>query len=79
MKAAGFIRVFFRTRLILQLGKLVTISQFSPLKFASFQPELVVRTRRFISSEMCFAEKEAKRLKTMNAYQSFEGIQHADI
>jgi hypothetical protein len=43
MKAAGFIRVFFRTRLILQLGKLVTISQFSPLKFASFQPELGLR------------------------------------
>ena len=34
---------------------------------------------RFISSEVCFAEKESKRLKTMGAYQSFEGIQHADV
>jgi hypothetical protein len=40
MKAADFIRVFFRTRLIPQLGKLVTISQFSPMRFTSFEPEL---------------------------------------
>jgi hypothetical protein len=45
MKAPDFIRVFFRTRLIPQLGKLVTISQFAPMRFASFEPELVFRTR----------------------------------
>jgi hypothetical protein len=45
MKAPDFIRVFFRTRLIPQLGKLVTISQISPMRFASIEPELVFRTR----------------------------------
>jgi len=50
MKAADFIRVFFGTGFIPQLGKLVTISQFSPMKFASFEPELVFGTRATVYS-----------------------------
>jgi hypothetical protein len=76
-KAADFIRAFFRTRLIPQLAKLVTISQFSPMKFASLEPESVVRTRATVTSpEMWSAAKETKGLETMDAYQSFEGTQH---
>jgi len=59
MKAADFIRVFFRTGLIPQLGKLVTISQFSPMKLASFEPETSLRD----SSHGLFRLKCASRKK----------------
>jgi hypothetical protein len=79
MKAPDFIRVFFPTTLIPQVAQLVSISQFSPMKFANLERELVFRTRGTVHfSEACFVEKKRKRLKTMDAYQSFGGIQHAD-
>jgi len=80
MKAADFIRVFFRRGLIPHLGKLVTISQFSPMRFDSFEPELVFRSGYGLFLLKCASRrKKARDWKTMDAYQSFEGIQHADM